>query len=155
MGKVVAAALCIVCIACLGCGSGGPDLGEVTGVVTIDGTPASNVMVTFTPVGEGRPSTGKTDEAGKYVLGYGEHLGAVVGKHKVSVMSLSGGSSGISSEIRSDDPAYAQQATGGSEADYNSATVKENIPAEYNTATTLEFEVQSGSNTYNIDVKTK
>ena len=74
-----------------GCGGGPndlPELGEVTGKVTIDGNPAKNVVVTFTPEGanEGRGSRGVTNEEGVYTLEYSkEEMGAKVGPHIVKI----------------------------------------------------------------------
>ena len=74
----------------LGCGGGGPsdvpELGSVTGTVTVDGKPAANVTVAFAPEGGGRPSTGTTDAEGEYELIYSStNTGAMVGKHSVSL----------------------------------------------------------------------
>jgi hypothetical protein len=71
----------------LGCGrSDLPDLGTVSGVVTLDGQPLPNAVVNFTPTGEGRPSTAETDEEGRYSLIYLQGVdGAIVGEHVVSV----------------------------------------------------------------------
>lgn len=71
-----------------GCGGGGdtPDLGQVSGTVTIDGHPAEKISVRFTPADGGRPSMGSTDSNGHYKLVYSStELGAKVGKHKVSI----------------------------------------------------------------------
>ncbi|MBR9804015.1 carboxypeptidase regulatory-like domain-containing protein, partial [bacterium] len=74
-----------------GCGgsSDTPDLGSVSGTVTIDGAPASNVTVTFTPVEGGRASTGTTSSSGHYNLVYSpSEAGAVLGQHKVTIREL-------------------------------------------------------------------
>lgn len=88
-GKLVArAALC--CVSALlvtGCGrSDLPELGTVSGTVTLDGQPLADAIVNFTPVQAGRPSTGQTDSSGHYTLLYVADVeGAVVGKHSVTV----------------------------------------------------------------------
>ncbi|QDU40708.1 hypothetical protein Mal4_50660 [Maioricimonas rarisocia] len=63
-----------------------PELGEVSGHVTLDGEPLSNAIVNFTPVGEGRPSTAQTDADGYYSLQYLAGVnGALIGEHVVTV----------------------------------------------------------------------
>ncbi len=149
MIRSLAAALCVVSLACLGCGDDGPKLGKVTGTVTMDGTPMTNVLVTFTPVEGGRSSNGKTDDSGVYSLTYSEGLGAAVGMHRVSVTTLKNADNIVDSEMRSDDPAYAAQ-SGGAAQDYSQANIPEAIPEKYNRKTELQFEVESGSNTIDI-----
>lgn len=73
-----------------GCGGGGsdtPELGQVSGTVTLDGKAAPNLRVTFQPK-EGRPSTGVTNESGEYTLEYStEETGAKTGEHLVRITS--------------------------------------------------------------------
>lgn len=119
----------------VGCGGGGaddqPDLGTVTGVVTLDGQPLANVMVAFNPT-QGRPSMGKTDETGKYELGYiRDSKGAVIGTHTVSITT----------------PQEAPTPAG--------QTYKDPIPAKYNSKTTLKEDVKAGDNTINFDLDSK
>jgi len=73
----------------IGCtGSTGPELGQVSGSVSIDGAPAPNVTVKFDPIGGGRGSTGVTDSNGNYTLVYSpDSTGAVIGQHNVSISS--------------------------------------------------------------------
>ena len=53
-----------------GCGGGDrPELGEVTGLVTLDGTPLAAVNILFTP-DKGRPAGAVTDAEGRYELIY-------------------------------------------------------------------------------------
>lgn len=151
MMRISVVALCVVCLTCMGCGSGGPDLGEVSGTVTMDGEPLDNALVTFTPVEGGRSSTGKTDENGNYTLSFADRTGALVGTHEVSVMTLTDVEGEDMSEVSSDSDAYMEQAMGGA-SDYDNATVTEQIPAKYNTETELTFEVESGKNTYDIEL---
>lgn len=146
--------VCVLgCLVCLGCGSGGPELGEVTGIVTMDGQPVANALVTFTPKEGGRSSTGATDASGKYVLAFVDGPGAMVGVHQVTVTTLQQAAT-PASEMRSDSAEYAKQAAGG-QSDYDKATVKETIPAKYNTKTELTFEVKSGGNTFDIAMTSK
>lgn len=151
MIRLLAVACCVVGVACVGCGPSGPPLGTVSGTVTMDGQPLSNALVTFTPAEGGRSSTGKTDASGKYELAFVESKGALIGTHKVSVTTIA--EVAASAPVSSDSEEYAKQAMGGSQSDYDSAKVTEPIPAKYNTATTLTFEVKSGSNTYDIPLE--
>jgi hypothetical protein len=126
-------------LACLllaeGCGSGAPadqpELGEVTGVVTLDGKPLPNVIVTFNPA-KGRPSIGTTDEMGSYTLSYLGHLdGAVVGPNTVTIATP---------QDHPDPPGHP---------------FKDPIPAKYNNETTLTADVKPGANEFNFDLLSK
>ena len=75
----------------VGCGGGGgesgPELVPVTGTVTLDGSAASGVTVTFMPTGStlGGICYGVTDASGKYELMVDEdNKGAAVGEYKVT-----------------------------------------------------------------------
>ena len=62
-----------------------PDLGEVTGVVTLDGEPLADASIAFTKEGF-RPSVGHTNSEGKYELIYiRDTKGAAVGTHRVRI----------------------------------------------------------------------
>lgn len=73
-----------------GCGGGSdaPELGQVTGTVTLDDKPLEGATVTFMPENS-RASSGTTDASGKYVLTYiRDQTGAAIGKHKVIVTKM-------------------------------------------------------------------
>lgn len=72
----------------IGCGSGDqPELGMVSGIVTLDGKSLPNVEVTFTPE-IGRPSYGETGKDGLFELVYIRDIkGAKVGRHNVTIHS--------------------------------------------------------------------
>ncbi len=71
----------------IGCGSSGPELGTVSGIVTLDGKPLQGATVQFTP-GLGRVSRGRTRADGTYELRYvGNEKGALLGEHKVMITS--------------------------------------------------------------------
>lgn len=130
--------LCLLCafslIWCAGCSgrSDLPDLGAVSGTVTVDGNPTAGITVHFSPVDGGRMSTGLTDSSGQYKLDYtADAKGAVIGKHKVTLSAQA--------EAGSDD----QMDLSGS----NSA-----IPDKYKDRT-FEFEVKPGSNTFDIKLE--
>jgi hypothetical protein len=113
-----------------GCGNSGdrPDLGRVSGDVTLAGKPLARAMVSFHPVEGGRQSCCRTDAKGHYQLTYIRDIpGARVGKHKVTVR------------------------TSGAE-DTDSARIKELVPAKYNDKTTLLVEVKPGENQFNFDL---
>lgn len=70
-----------------GCSDQGdrPDIGQVTGIVTLDGKPLPNASVSFIQSGV-RPSVGETDNEGRYELIYLRDIkGAAVGEHLVKV----------------------------------------------------------------------
>ena len=122
IGLVVALAVCA------GCGGGPsdtPELGTGHGTVKLDGQPLPKATVRFTPVETGRHSTGETDDNGYYELQYTQRdEGALLGKHKVSIRTY-----------RSEDD----------------EVTPEKLPTKYNTETTLEAEVKSGSNEINFE----
>lgn len=132
--EIVCLSIFSLCLA-TGCGGGGgsdqPDLGTVTGVVTMDGQPLANVVVTFSPE-NGRPSVARTDESGNYELGYlAETRGAVIGKHTVSITTPQ------------ENPTPPGQ------------VYKDPIPAKYNTKTTLTADVKEGANTFDFQLESK
>jgi hypothetical protein len=85
---------CIVLCACAiwtmtGCGrSDLPELGSVTGTVTLQGKPLADAIVTFSPE-NGRPSKGTTDDSGRYELIYTQDAkGAMIGTHRVQITMI-------------------------------------------------------------------
>ena len=72
-----------------GCGSGGPSVTAVTGVVTLDGKPLGDAVVTFSPTDEsGVGAAGKTQADGTFVLnatGAAPGSGTAVGSYAVTV----------------------------------------------------------------------
>ena len=59
---------CIVSVSTIGCRDSGPKVYEVSGLVTHNGTPVTNVGVQFSPVDRSRPSRGRADENGRFVM---------------------------------------------------------------------------------------
>lgn len=109
-----------------GCSDGGPDLGTVTGIVTLDGQPLPGALVSLTPE-SGRPSAGQTDETGKYELKFTfDRAGAHVGSHVVRITT-------------------AQNAE-------NETPAKETIPARYNAGTELKAQVEPGANELDFEL---
>lgn len=124
------------CVA--GCGGGAvddqPDLGQVKGTVTMNGSPLADVEVVFHPE-KGRPSSGKTDSSGNYELSYvGDEKGAKIGSHKVRITT--------------------PQEEAPEEGEATKKT-EEKIPAEYNTKTTLTADVKAGDNVFDFELKGK
>ncbi len=117
-----------------GCGgTSGPDLGRVSGTVTLGGNPLPDALVTFDPEGEGSPSTATTDASGRYELMYtADRKGAIVGKHKVTVST------------------FRQQ----SNPDGTTTMIPEKVPAEYTSVSTTSLvkEVKAGSQSIPIDL---
>jgi len=126
------AAATVLVLGCAGAG-GGPELGQVTGTVIIDGAPAANVDVSFMPTGGGRPSSGKTDSNGKYELIFSAtETGAQVGSHEVSIAQ-----------------AVDLGLDSGTEVSSEPLESESSIPKEY-LETKKTVEVKSGSNTIDL-----
>ena len=68
----------------MGCGSGGPQLGLVTGEIQREGVPVPGALVEFIPA-DGKASTGLTDDKGHYELRFGDQMGALQTTHTVQV----------------------------------------------------------------------
>ena len=131
-GIPLGVALIWVCIA--GCGGRGdyPKIGTVSGTVTVEGNPAPNVAVQFSPVDGGRTSVGVTDGSGRYSLTYiAGTSGAQVGKHQIRLAP--------SSEAPSDNQ-------------LDLSAPQDVIPAKYQ-GRTFEFDVKAGDNTFDINLK--
>ncbi len=121
-----------VAVAMAGCGrpSHIPELGYVSGLVTLDGRPFPKANVAFEP-GVGRPSLAITDAQGRYTLDFaGGYKGALLGRHTVRI-----GTEG-----------YFPAADGSVEF------VAESVPAAYNQQSMLTADVQRGRNTFNFDL---
>jgi hypothetical protein len=132
------ASLASLLIACLGCGGEtGPELSEVSGLVTLDGQPLPKVSLQFTPeTPGGSPSYGVTDSEGSYELQFSaERSGAMIGKHRVEILPV---------EPETDDSGKPVE---------GSIIVK--IPARYSQAGSLTADVQAGSNTIDFALDSK
>ena len=121
--------LFILLLLSVGCG-GDSNIGQVEGVVTLDGEPVTRAMVSFHPTDD-RASVGFTDNEGHYELQYIRNVkGAVIGQHKVT----------ISTRIdREDDPPTSEFGGNGRE---------ETMPPKYldRRKTELSATIESGSN---------
>lgn len=130
----------LICMVGSGCGSSQagdqPDLGFVSGQVSLDGAALPNAIVIFSP-DKGRSSMATTDSEGKYELIYvGNTKGAKLGNHKISITTAQEGSS---------------EESGGKAA----TEFKETIPPKYNAATTLTEVVQEGDNVIDFELTSK
>ncbi len=102
-----------------------PPLGRVSGKVTMDGAPIEGLIVNFRP-DEGRTATSETNAQGKYDLIYTYQVkGAKVGPSTVSFVWPTG------------------------------AEGKKGIPAKFSEKSEIKFDVKSGSNTFDYDIKSK
>lgn len=119
--------LSVFCLA--GCGGPEhPDVGRVSGVVTLDGQPLAEATVMFQPT-NGRASIATTDSAGKYALLYLDGVpGAMLGAHKVIIRTEVPGEDG------------------------RPPIVKEKLPKRYHDQTELKAEVKPGANTFDYEL---
>lgn len=130
----------VACAVLAGCGEGGKEkVAKVSGKLSYKGAALANVTITFTPA-KGRPATGETDAEGKFKLStFGKDDGAVFGKHKITL---------------ADKPAGGPPPMPGTPEASTAAAPVDRFPAKYKdvNTTTLEFEVKSGSNTWEQDI---
>ncbi len=117
-------------IACLAVGCSEMTVAPVRGTVTLDGQPLPKASVLFQPEAGGRPSSGVTDENGKYRLSYSmQEEGAEVGQCVVKIST-------------------ALEA-----ADYGSKRPKELVPPRYAKQPVI-VEVLPRSNSIDIELTT-
>jgi len=114
----------VVALLVTGCIWGGPELGTVTGTVTLDGEPLANAQVEFQPR-QGSPSYGTTDRLGRYELEYTKDKpGAIVGTHVVRITTQ----------------------TTRTDASGNEVQVPQRVPERYNYRSELIEQVAPGEN---------
>ncbi len=115
-----------------------PDIGQVTGVITVNAQPLEGATVKFSPE-NGRPSTGTTDALGKYELFYiRDTKGASIGKHKVIISKM------IDKPFPSGKILTPEEKVSGNK--------EESIIKKYNTNTTLTANVKAGANTFDFKI---
>lgn len=131
-----------------GCGRGNlPELGSVSGRITLDGKPVEGVHIEFIPLIEGRPSAAASDSSGHYVLSYkGSVKGARVGEHKVIMTTLQEKMTFVES---TDDEEPTDGGSEDSEIEITTSGRAEEIPAKY-FKSPLRVTVEQGSNTVNL-----
>lgn len=143
--SLLMAALSCVLAASVGCSDSPdqPDLGIVSGKVTLNGSPLSGIAVTFRP-DDGRPAMGKTDAEGNYKLTYiRDTLGCKVGHNRVEIgnSEATGEENELEGELEGDDVSQTPKKAAAE------------IPARYNINSELEADVKAGENTINFDLK--
>lgn len=117
-------------IAVAGC-SRGPEVGSVSGVVTLDGKPLESANILFTPKEGGRASAAMSDSQGKYTLKYTQDIdGALIGKHVVTITTAG--------EYYDDEG--------------NEHEREELVPDFYNNADVYVFTVDAGANVINLEL---
>lgn len=118
----------------LGCSKQDPNSGQVTGVIEIDGQPAAEGAITFTPVDGNVTASGGDIVNGRYTVK------ARVGPSKVSINV----------------PKVVGQRKVYNTPDSPMASVtEESLPPQYNEQTTLTYDVKPGPNEQNFSLKTK
>lgn len=142
------AILLALAAACSGC-SGDVTFAPVSGVVTLDGKPYGKAVVSFQPIGSpddpnpGRGSSAYTDANGRFELVSDDHQGAVVGKHRVRIMSVGELPGGPSPE-------------GGSSDETPINRPVDPIPPEWGALSEKTFDVPAGgTDKANFDILTK
>jgi hypothetical protein len=123
--------LIFVSFAAIGCGRGDlPELGDVEGVVTMDGKALENVMVQFHCDKGGRPGSGVTDKDGRYKLQYtADASGTKVGPSRVEVSTV----------WPEGEPPPG----------------KKDPLAKYSAKSPLHFDVKPGKNTFDLPLESK
>jgi len=124
----------------IGCGPSGPTRAEVSGIVSLNGTPVSEGSINFFPAeGNKGPEAGGAIRDGKYHIP--RAVGPVVGKNRVELRSFQ------KSGRRIQDPT----APPGTFTD----EITNVFPAEFNSKSTLVQEIQPGKNEIPFEIMVK
>ena len=127
----VTATMCVTLL--IGCG-GDPNIGYVSGRITLNGQPLKDAFVTFSPTrteGVGGTTFGKTGSDGTYRMIISDDKdGAYVGENLVRIK------------------------TGDLKADL-SGVIEEVVPAIYNSKSKVLVDVKSGDNTFDFELESK
>lgn len=136
-------AVAIILPVAWGCGRGGPPMYPVSGAITVGGSPAPNVQVTFMPADASLPvASGNADASGRYTLSSGANnrQGAAAGSYKVVLRQLEGGSEA---------DVAARYTSGQGKA----PVVKSSFPKEYQSVETTPKQVEvKAADTNTIDI---
>ncbi len=117
--------------ALVGCDGGSPDLGTVTGTVTLDGEPLGGAEIVFQPE-TGRPSYGETDGQGRYELMFApDQPGAQIGSHRVMISTF---------DVILDEQDQATE-------------IPERLPPRYHRDSELREDVAPGQNVINFELQ--
>ncbi|MEX2169163.1 MAG: carboxypeptidase-like regulatory domain-containing protein [Pirellulales bacterium] len=127
--------LACAALSMIGCGSGHlPELGTVSGIVTLDGQPLEGATVQFTP-SLGRVSRARTGSDGAYELRYvGSERGALLGEHKVMIIT----------SWMDEDPATGRI-----------TNHPEKLPPKYHAESELKRTVEAGDNRFDFATTSK
>jgi hypothetical protein len=149
-------------------GCGGDNYAPVSGVVQLNGEPLADAKLVFEPIGDtagktgGSPSYGRTDADGRYSLHspVADRPGAALGQHRVRIITASAPEYTEAQMTAARETLRKQEQEGGDPnaeitdeqvRNYLSDTVlptfDEKLPARYNSATELTFEVEPGGTT--------
>ena len=135
--RAAAAACCgaAVIIMLVGCNRSSQE-SQVSGSVTLDGSRIGPGMVVFAPVEGGKPATGSIESNGSYTLNTSREPGLAAGKYKVAVSIRE-----LPENVKRSDQIPPGKLL---------------IPEKYEQSTTsgLEYEVEPGRNTIDIDLTT-
>jgi hypothetical protein len=117
---------------------------EITGIVSLDGTPLSGVEVRFQNREDGTYSFGRTDVSGRYSLMFDSDTpGIIPGKKQVILISGASNaeeSSGGGSEGKELDDTTAKNSTGA-------------VPTCYGVASKVEVDISKSDSKFDIDFK--
>jgi hypothetical protein len=135
--RTAAAACCgaAVIIMLVGCNRSSQE-SQVSGSVTLDGSRIGPGMIVFAPLEGGKPATGSIDKNGSYTLNTSREPGLAAGKYKVAVSIRE-----LPENVKRSDQIPPGKLL---------------IPERYEQSTTsgLEYEVEPGRNTIDIDLTT-
>ena len=141
----------ILSLTCImtGCGPGVPDTAEVSGTVTLDGTPVDGAIVAFFHPEGGQPARGVTDASGTFTLTtFKAGDGARLGQQKVSVTKIDESEQKAAAAEGLDTPTTSE--------DF-SVTAKHLLPVLYSSPSTsgLTVEVKKGMAPVTIELKSQ
>lgn len=123
----------------VGCGGRetGPERATISGSVAFNGQPVEKGMIEFIPTGSTKgPTSGGAIENGKYDI---TEKGPTIGPHKVLIRATR----------KTGKMVDAGPQTGGAKVE----ETEQYIPPQYNSATTLEVSIVSGTNKQDFDLK--
>ncbi len=145
--RIMSIALGMLIILQLGCTtSDQPDLGQVTGTITLEGMPLTGVAVVFQPE-SGRPARGMTDAEGRYDLTYiRQTKGTKIGPNRVEIAPSEEGEGSSDVETGDGEPQPVTRL---------SKSGKPLVPARYNVQSELKADVQPGDNTFDFQLESK
>lgn len=124
----------LLSVVVLGCDSG-PPMGDVEGVVTVDGAPAAAGAITFTPTDGQRAPAGGEIKDGKYAVR------VAVGPCKV--------------ELRVPKKIGEKKLYGNDPNSPTAPEFEESLPEKYNDNTDLKHDVAAGKTTKNWEAKSR